>query len=174
MSEKDLIFVIAYCKQQHDVECNQKYDKTLPYSYHLKLVNNFAKKFIYLLPDKNEARLAMAGTWAHDLIEDARITYNDIKDKFGEPLAEIVYCCTEEKGKSRYERHSQKFYDELKANKIAVFVKLCDIIANSCYSMTTNSSMFAKYKSEYDKTKMHLYRQEFMPMFAFLERLYEL
>lgn len=36
---------IEFCKHQHDVECNQKYNKILPYSFHLNLVAEQAKKW---------------------------------------------------------------------------------------------------------------------------------
>ncbi len=75
----------------HDVGCNQKYDKYLPYSFHLKAVVAQARKYIKSVPLRTfetEAErqicsdpvhvfviIAAAG---HDLIEDARLTYNDV------------------------------------------------------------------------------------------------
>lgn len=92
----------------------------------------------------------------------------------GKEVADMVYCCTEDKGKDRSERHSEKFYTELSANKWAVFVKLCDIIANVKFSLLTNSSMYSKYKFEFIKTKKYLYREEFKKMFDYLEKLLEI
>jgi len=114
------------------------------------------------------------GCWGHDLIEDARVTYNDIVDRVGEVVADIIYCCSEEKGRNRDERHSSKYYGELGYNRLAVFVKLCDIIANVTYSILTKSSMYDKHKKEHEKTMKYLYREEFQPMYDYLDKLFKL
>lgn len=164
-----------YCIEQHDIECNQKYgDNKLPYSFHLNLVSVQARKWSYLLGSLGEQHLTEMGAWGHDLIEDARNTYNDVLRIAGLGVAQIVYCCTDEKGRNRDERHNAKFYIELAANRLAVFVKLCDIIANITYSLLTNSSMYKKYSTEYPKMKKYLYREEFKPMFDHIEKLIEL
>lgn len=161
-----------FCTQQHDIVCNQKYDETLPYSFHLNAVASQVTIFFNIIKshDLNIANIYM-GCYGHDLIEDARMTYNDIKELTNESVADIIYCCTEEKGKDRASRHNQKYFDELKVNNEAVFVKLCDIIANLKYSLLTNSSMFTKYKKEYPHLKSELYREEYDEMFKYIERL---
>lgn len=161
-----------FCINQHDIVCNQKYDGTLPYSFHLNAVVAQIQLFNNIISSSelNPYNIRM-GCYGHDLIEDARITYNDIKELTNESVADIIYCCTEEKGKDRAGRHNQKYFDELKVNNEAVFVKLCDIIANLKYSLLTNSSMFTKYKKEYPHLKSELYREEFDEMFKYIERL---
>jgi (p)ppGpp synthase/HD superfamily hydrolase len=161
----------------HDVECNQKYNKTLPYSFHLEMVYAQGKKFKRLIytgdPLSAEDWQNVAiGLWGHDSNEDARLTYNGILDKFGKAAAEIIYCCTEERGRTRYERHSTFYFEELSQNRLAIFVKLCDIIANVKFSLLSNSSMFDKYKKEYLEVKKYLYREEFKDMFDYLEQLF--
>lgn len=163
-----------YCIRQHDIECNQKYDKELPYSFHLNLVAIQQRKWEYLLGNVDEMTFTNKGAWGHDLIEDARKTYNDIRNIAGKIVADIIYCCTDEKGKNRDERHNAKFYMELKENRLAVFVKLCDIIANITYSLLTNSSMYRKYSKEYPKMKSYLFMEEFKPMFEHIEKLINL
>lgn len=164
---------IEFCKNQHDIVCNQKYGTIHPYSFHLELVSKQAYLFKKLV-SKDDFGSVVAGCWGHDLIEDARLTYNDIKDMVGESIADIVYCCTEEKGKNRGERHSQKFFDELKENELAIFVKLCDIIANVKYSLLTNSSMYSKYQKEFPKLKSNIYLDKYEEMFNYLQRLLEI
>ena len=155
---------------QHDVVCNQKYDKTLPYSFHLECVRNEAKQWLTLLDDSDHL-LVLKGAVGHDLIEDARLTYNDVADKVGEEVADIIYACTEERGKNRGERHSDKYYEVLVENRLATFVKLCDIIANVKYSVLTNSSMLVKYRSEFSSVKEKLFREEYRKMFDYLDKL---
>lgn len=168
----------------HDVECNQKYAKNLPYSFHLKMVVEQVKKYFYpcfsiYLSDSLLNKLIIAGA-GHDLIEDCRFTYNDVNtfidveyNMSSENLiGDIIYACTEEKGKNREERHSQKFFDELKKNRLAVFVKLCDIMANVLYSMLTNSFMYEKYKKEFPNLKTQLYiEEEYKELWKDLEKL---
>lgn len=159
----------------HDVGCNQKYNKTLPYSFHLEMVAKQASKFAGHIPADNPRHNAIwAAAWGHDSIEDARLTYNDIKDKFDKETAEIIYLCTEDKGRNRAERKSHLWYQQLKTNEDAVFVKLCDIIANVKFSLLTNSSMLMKYKVEYgQKVRPHLYSEQYKNMFEYLDRLFQ-
>lgn len=169
---------IKFCKHQHDVVCNQKYDKTLPYSFHLNLVAEQVKKFDYILNQK-EKQLVLYGAWGHDLIEDARITYNDIKTwtdgdysyDFTGDLADIIYACTELRGKNRSERHGLEYIQGLKDCRLGLFVKLCDIAANAGYGLLTNSSMYGKYRVELPKLKEQLYTEEFKPLWDYLEEL---
>lgn len=160
----------------HDVECNQKYDGTLPYSFHLEMVAKQAEKFQKYIPsDLPYYNYVWVGIYGHDSIEDARLTYNDIKQKFGVEVAEIIYLCTQDKGRNRSERKSDVWYHAIKQNDLAVFVKLCDIIANVKYSLLTNSSMFKKYKAEYNqKVKPMLYTEQYKDMFDYLDKIFEI
>jgi (p)ppGpp synthase/HD superfamily hydrolase len=171
---KNIRDIRDYFVELHDNRCNQKYDNNLPYSFHLDLVYKQAEKFEKFIPSDDPYYTAvLVGVYGHDSIEDARVTYNDIRNIFGEIAAEIIYLCTENKGRNRSERKSDSWYDELKTNDLAVFVKLCDIIANVKYSLLTNSSMFDKYREEYFiKVKPHLYTEEYSEMFEYLESLF--
>lgn len=103
------------------------------------------------------------------------MTYDDIKQLFGELSAEIIFLCTEDKGRNRAERKSDVWYHAIKKNDLAVFVKLCDIIANVKYSLLTNSSMFKKYKAEYNqKVKPMLYTEQYKDMFNYLDKIFEI
>ena len=178
---------------QHDIACNQKYGDNLPYSFHLKAVESQGEKFIHLVdnilvinPDNvysksfpflEAVRISLC---AHDIIEDGRFTYNDVKTlitkKFnnhiaGEVVANIVYCVTDEKGKDRGERKNKKYYQELKENKLAVFIKLADISANTLYSKLTGSSMYEKYKKEFPAFKEKVYVEEYKEFFDYVENL---
>lgn len=172
MNKAQFISFRNWAIETHDVDCNQKYNGTLLYSFHLTLVEKQALKFIALIPESDHF-LVRAACYGHDLIEDARITYNDLIPS-GEHLAEIIYLCTEMRGRNRAERKSVDFYLMLKMDKFAVFVKLCDLIANVHYSALTNSSMHAKYKAEYPKVKEYLFTDEYSSMFTYLDKLFEL
>lgn len=174
MINTNILSARSYFIDLHDIECNQKYDGKLPYSFHLNMVAKQAKLFEKYIPvDNPHNQDVWIGIYGHDSIEDARLTYNNIKERFGEAAAEIIYLCTEDKGRNRTDRKSDVWYHQLKKNDLAVFVKLCDIIANVKYSLLTNSSMFLKYKTEYNqKVKPHLYTEQYKEMFDYLDKLF--
>lgn len=163
---------IDFCKYQHDIECNQKYDKIHPYSFHLDLVYKQAMLFKHLIPeDEPYHSSVICAIYAHDLIEDGRCVYSDLLKQSNKIVADIVYACTDEKGRNRKERHSDAFFELLKQNDLAVFVKLCDIMANTKYSLLTNSTMLDSYRGDFQKVKTELYRDEYKEMFDYLEKL---
>lgn len=164
-----------FATKVHDIDTNHKYDKNLPYSFHLSVVAAQAVKYGHLLENHEERALVQMGAWGHDLIEDARLTYNDIKNQFGEPLAEIIYCCTELRGRNRSERHGQAYFDELRANRLATFVKLCDVIGNVKFGFLMNNlNMLPKYRTEFPIMSRVLWRDEFAVMFKDLEAILNL
>lgn len=172
----------------HDIDCNQKYDKVYPYSLHLKAVVAQVKKYSRLFPSTVEINavdpkrfftnrdywlkdLELAGA-GHDLIEDARLTYNDVKNLFNPFVADIIYSCTELRGKNRSERHGEVYFLILSEERWAVFIKLCDIIANTLYSLLTNSRMYKIYQKEFSNIYNELHKPgEFEPMWDDLREL---
>ncbi len=178
--EREIKWVIA----QHE-GTNHMYDKYLPYEFHVRMVANMAKKFMHLMVPKNQLHpgnsvsidLTLAA-WGHDLIEDTRVSYNDVKDALGQEAADIIYAVTNEKGKNRKERANDKYYEGIRNTPGAVFVKLCDRIANVQYSKMTGSRMFEMYKKEndgfivqlgWDDTNTHPYFE----MFVYLTNLFK-
>lgn len=177
-------FYIAYPANDarlHAIEyhesANNLYDKHLPYVYHLDCVYGNADRFRHLVPDKwfNVIRSAC---YHHDSIEDARIHYDTIRRLFGDDVAEIVYALTNDKGRNRKERESDKYFEGIKNTMYATFVKLCDRIANVEYSKRTSWKPESKYKlqmyaNEYARFKDHLYDEKYKEMFDYLETLFE-
>ena len=99
-----------------------------PYMYHLKKVSDVA------LDLKFTDEPILMSCLLHDIIEDTEISYKDVKENFGEEVAEIVYCVTDELGRSRKERKS-KTYKKIRNNPKSIVVKLCDRISNITESM---------------------------------------
>lgn len=151
------------------ISTNHFYDG-LPYEFHLNMVVETAKKFINIIhPDDRD--FVLASCWAHDTIEDTRITYNDLKNELGEEVAEIVYALTNEKGRTRKERANEKYYKGIRETKNAAFVKICDRIANVEYSKNQQSKMFNVYKNEFEEFEYWLYCDEYHDMFDYLYSL---
>jgi (p)ppGpp synthase/HD superfamily hydrolase len=168
----------TWCIYQHDSVCNQKYGQNdeLPYSFHLKAVFSQYEKFKYLLSTtlRYEREEVEQAVWGHDLIEDARLTYSDIKKRTSVQVADIIFSCTDSLGKTREERKDEAFWLRLTSNDLAIFVKLCDVIANTKYSLLTNSSMYETYRKEFPYFKKRAYREQYKEMFDYLEKLLSL
>jgi len=167
---------VAFFKELHDVGVNQKYLDYLPYSFHLDMVDAQNKRFSYLLT-KEERRICNITSYGHNSIEDGRLTFNDLVTMFDEIIATIIFRCTDYTGRTREERKPLQLYKDLAAEPLAVYTKLCDIIANSLVSFMSNSSMFKKYKDEYyRKVKPYLLpgNERFKDMFDTLEQIYKL
>jgi (p)ppGpp synthase/HD superfamily hydrolase len=142
METKAMIFAI----EAHD-STNHTYDNK-PYSIHLTMVANIARKYIDIIPEQFQDEV-LSACWLHDTIEDCRLTYNDLKKEFGGTVAEIVYAVTNDKGKNRSERAGMKYYDGIRRIPWATFVKLCDRLANIKYSKASKSEMLKVYKKEH-------------------------
>ena len=144
METKAMIFAI-----EAHASTNHTYDNK-PYSIHLTMVANVARKYIDIIPEQCQDEV-LSACWLHDTIEDCRITYNDLKKEFGESVAEIVYAVSNEKGKNRKERANDNYYRGIRNTAWATFVKMCDRLANIQYSKETKSRMLEVYRKEHSK-----------------------
>jgi (p)ppGpp synthase/HD superfamily hydrolase len=141
---------VEWIFEQHRAT-NHFYDTYLPYEFHLNMVAQVAKDFQHLLSQDFELRnQVMLAAYGHDLIEDTRVSYNDVVEVLGIEAADIIYAVSNEKGKTRKERANEKYYAGIRSTPYAVFVKLCDRIANVQYSKMTKSRMLEMYKKEND------------------------
>ena len=173
---------IQWCIDQHR-NTNHFYDTYLPYEFHLRMVAQTAENFINLIPDWNDGNEVFRDSiklaaYGHDLIEDTRVSYNDVKEQLGIWSANIIYAVTNEKGRTRKERANTKYYQGIKSTPGAVFVKLCDRIANVQYSKMTKSRMFEMYEKENDNFVSELgyefnYSHEYSSMFEYLMDLFK-
>ena len=149
----------------------QTYDGK-PYFYHVKQVALNVCKYKHLLKD-TQLEAAYIGALFHDLIEDCNLTYNDIKENWGIVIADIVYACTELKGKNRKERHGPEYFKVLGTSYLGIFVKACDILANVEQSVKTGNSMLKAYKKEWPNTEEQIYTEEFDQLFTDIRTILE-
>ncbi len=141
------------------------------YDFHLEKVYMVGLKFMHLIKEEERSNV-LSACWCHDLVEDTRETYNDVKKATNERVADIVYALTNEKGKSRTERANHKYYFEMRQVYGATFVKICDRIANVEYSKESGSSMFEKYKKENDNFVDQMGSPELNEMIEYLKNLF--
>lgn len=149
LEPENLAFVIKafnYAKKAHR-KVNQKYDNQDYFDTHVLLVLKYCLSFLHILPH-GKWHIAIAIALLHDCIEDCRLTFNDIKNNFGVEVAEGVYALSNEKGRTRAERANAKYYRGIRNTNLAIYVKLCDRMANVFYSKNAGSSMFKTYQKE--------------------------
>lgn len=143
------------------------------YSYHLRKVVEVGRKFKHLIPSEDWSYVE-GGLWNHDCVEDARQTFNDLKEAIGEKSALIAFALTNSTGKKRDERADAAYYLKIRETKYATFAKLCDRIANFEHGLKFVSSMTKKYKKEHEHFKKELYvAGELEPMWDYLAKLME-
>lgn len=154
---------IKYACDLHD-NTNQTYGD-YPYSEHIKRVVKEAETHLDLLDCGDEIKVAILfGAAFHDTIEDARLTYNDVMKVALKYLSkdmaliatEIVYACTNEKGRNRAERANEKYYQGIRQTPFAPFVKLCDRMANYKFSCEQGSRMKDVYDKEMNDFLTHI------------------
>lgn len=136
---------------------NQHYSEH-PYGYHLDMVADSVYEFGHLVLAAPDDLLPLfAGAWFHDSIEDARLTYNDVKKEMAALgmtpqqallAAEIAYALTNDKGRTRAERAGEKYYQGIRETPYAPFCKMADRVANMTFSSTHNPRMLSVYKGE--------------------------
>lgn len=140
----------------------QTYDDTRPYGFHLSMVADAAMQYgAPVVADASDVVPLLFGAYYHDSIEDARLTYNDVRrlasSFMTEPQAlmatEIVYALTNEKGRTRAERANDRYYAGIRTTPYAPLVKLCDRFANMSYSFRhasgSNHHMRNVYEAEW-------------------------
>jgi (p)ppGpp synthase/HD superfamily hydrolase len=132
----------------HGVTLHMYDDKTY-FDGHLTRVANVAERYMHLIPEVAKDAV-LAACWAHDTIEDTRVTYNDVKSIMGEQVAELVYAVTNEKGRNRMQRANHAYYQGIRDTLYATFVKLCDRIANIEAGIENGGKMVEMYRKEND------------------------
>jgi (p)ppGpp synthase/HD superfamily hydrolase len=146
------------------LHASQSYDEVFPYEKHLDDVVEVMKRFGF-------SGKYIIASYCHDLLEDSAISYNKIKIHFGEEVAEMVYCVTDELGRNRKEKKS-KTLPKTASNPDAIILKLADRIAN-----IEHGGKIDMYAKEYSEFKGALYLNtpsDGQKMWAHLDRLLKL
>ena len=147
----------------HD-SVNQRYDQNLPYSFHLDMVADSVLKYGHLVCQQEADVLPLFfGAFYHDSIEDARMTYNDVKkgachfmnEEQAYMATEMVYALTNEKGRTRAERADDRYYAGIRETPYAPFLKLADRLANITYSCSKANGMNSRMKQVYKDELPH-------------------
>ncbi len=118
---------------------DQRYG-SLPYSFHLDKVYRNTVKF-----GGSEVHQVVA--WLHDTIEDTSVTKADLAKSFGSSVATLVDLVSNRTSKDAT-------YRRIRSNKDAVFVKLCDRLAN-----LQVGEKIGMYRKQFPAFKAALYKK---------------
>lgn len=157
--------IIAATKGHNDT--NHMYGDA-SYTIHLALVVDVAYRFIHLIPIEMRG-IVIAACWLHDSIEDARMSYNDVRKVTDIRVAEIVRAVTNyTRGRNRKERMPDFIYEDIRDTPLATFVKLCDRIANMEFA-----GKGEMYAAEHPHFKKQLYTTANNEMWGYIDWLIE-
>ncbi len=111
----------------------------LPYTHHLEAVERVLREF-------GETRLELlAAAWLHDIVEDTDYKIRDVRENFGDRVAELVAAVTSEDGANRKIRNALTYPKIRMAGPDAIELKLADRIAN----VRNGGGSVEMYKKEY-------------------------
>jgi len=145
---------------------SQTYDH-FPYFKHLENVAEVLTRFGYVEP------LYQVCSFLHDCLEDTATSYSDLKKEFGEEVAEVVYCMTDEMGRNRKEK-KEKTLPKIRSNPDSIIVKVADRISNIEHTLKNKptNDFLGMYKKEHKAFRWALYVPGHCdPMWAYLDGL---
>jgi len=159
MRHKLITMAMEFANEVHKAHM---YSPTQPYVKHLENVYNILLRYGCNPLNKDQLEI-LVSSWLHDCMEDTATSYNDVKKVFGESIAEIVYCLTDELGRNRKEK-KEKTYPKIRSNWKSIIVKVADRIANYEQSLSEQSeaSFSQMYKKEYEEFKRQLCGPEYI------------
>lgn len=128
----------AFAKHEGQV---RKHDSK-PYSAHLDGVVNILREHGYTAPE------LVAAAFLHDTLEKSQTTVEELIEKFGMPVAELVFWLTDSEKGSRRARALQSAWRLSRAPWNAKLIKLADIIDNGSAIIMHNPDFDPEFLEE--------------------------
>ena len=128
---------------------NCSYGDNFEYIYHLDMVVNYILKHSKIFKYDEDIQITAISGFYHDTYEDARLTFNDIKNATNYEVACVVLAVSDVPEENRLMKHLMTMGKTVKDFR-AIILKMCDILANGTYSKENGSSMYKKYLIEYE------------------------
>lgn len=171
--DPEIIKIRVYAFHRHDIYVNQWYDKNLklPYSYHLQLVVDTICRYSYILDgNMDDFKKAIIIGYLHDIVEDCRLTFNDLSKLIGVDMARLVMkLVCDPRGETKEDRLNDEYYAGVNEHFLTAFVKLADRIANIEHGLLHSSSMVSTYRKGMDKIYKHFTDPRLKPMIDYIE-----
>jgi (p)ppGpp synthase/HD superfamily hydrolase len=120
-----------------------------------------------------EPEQIIAAAWLHDVLEDTPTTLEEIEDKFGYQVANVVNLLTDKDGRNRLERHLRT-YHAIRRDPDAILIKLSDRRHNHERSIKYGEKYAIMYRDEYLRFKFALYNPgQFVELWRELDDQYK-
>ena len=116
---------------------------------HITIMEKKIDKYKNALRNLDDRIIAMAAGSLHDTIEDTDATFSYIESISNRRVAQVVLAVTDVPEENRLYLHLGTMLKTVK-DHIALFDKMCDLMANGEYSKENGSSMYKKYLEEYE------------------------
>lgn len=100
-----------------------------------------------------------AAAWLHDIVEDTPTTIDEIRSRFGDEVANLVWAVTSASGKNRKERNAATYPKTRAAGRDAVALKLLDRLVNVEACWETRDAKLFMYHREYRDFRAALRRE---------------
>lgn len=142
--------IVSYAEKCY-ADANCKYGEG-SYMIHIQMVLDYSNKHCAVFKNIDDAFYVAGAAACHDLMEDAKQTYNDICRVAGKDVADITLGVTDVPAENRLMKHLLTMGKTVRDHR-AIILKLADIYANTSYSKANGSSMYAKYVEEYPYRK---------------------
>lgn len=162
--------------KKHDLPSESQRYGSAPYSVHLENVVDVMKKYLFLLEEECHEDVIAAG-YLHDSVEDTDTTPEMLKHIFNLRIAELVLRVSNERGWDKKEILF-KTLPKIWQNRLAVFLKLSDRIANGTNSKQGQSEkskkVYARYMKEYPIFRYALKEDgEYNEMWTELDKVFD-
>jgi (p)ppGpp synthase/HD superfamily hydrolase len=143
---------IALWAQKCYDDANCTYGNNEGYEKHTNMVCAALIEFQKVFINIDDFNVTLNAAPCHDLIEDAKQTYNNICSIADKDVADIVLAVTDVPAENRLMKHLLTMGKTVKDYR-AIILKMCDILANAIFSKSSGSSMYKKYVEEYQYRK---------------------
>lgn len=151
----------AWASRLHEAK-GQRYGEH-PHAVHLEAVEMVLIRFGFGNPADPIHQVLRVAAWSHDLLEDAgdMVSEDTIRVLQGVEVAAIVRALTNPPGPNRAARAAAA-YPRIKANPLAIVVKLADRISNVEAAIKANNRFLAIYREEHPGFRSALYEPDGM------------
>jgi (p)ppGpp synthase/HD superfamily hydrolase len=148
MGKCDLLVIEKYAEKCYK-EANCEYGgEGKTYMIHIRMVLDFVTIHDQVFKHYSDYVETCGAAYCHDLMEDAKQTYNNICDVAGKEVADITLGVTDVPAENRLMKHLLTMGKTVRDYR-AIILKMADMYSNAKYSKLSGSSMYAKYVAEY-------------------------
>ena len=150
MGKCDLTVIEKYAEKCY-ADANCKYGEG-SYMIHIRMVLDFVTIHNKVFKNYRDYVETCGAALTHDLMEDAKQTYNNICDVAGKEVADITLGVTDVPAENRLMKHLLTMGKTVRDYR-SIILKLADIYCNAAYSKNSGSGMYKKYVQEYQYRK---------------------